>query len=51
MHMKNVLLISGGWDGHKPGEIVQLFSDAPGRRGLETEIFETLETLADFERL
>lgn len=49
--MKKALFVSGGWDGHHPEKIVQLFAEDLRARGLEPEIVTTLEPLADVEKL
>lgn len=49
--MKKVLFVRGGWDGHQPEKIVQLFADELQTRGLEPEVVASLEPLADVDRL
>lgn len=49
--MKRVLFVSGGWDGHKPHEIVEVFRSALAERGLEGVVETSLDVLADVERL
>lgn len=49
--MKKALFLSGGWDGHHPEKIVQLFAEDLRAQGLEPEIVTTLEPLADLEKL
>jgi type 1 glutamine amidotransferase len=49
--MKKALFLSGGWDGHKPDKIVQLFSDDLAARGFTCEIERSLDPLADGARL
>lgn len=49
--MKKVLFVCGGWEGHKPERVVQIFSEALGAHGLEPEVATSLESLADAERL
>jgi type 1 glutamine amidotransferase len=49
--MKKVLFICGGWAGHHPEKIVQLFAEDLRARGLEPEIVTELDVLADLERL
>ncbi len=49
--MKKALFLSGGWDGHQPDKIVQLFSDALRKHNFETEIVTSLHPLADSEAL
>jgi type 1 glutamine amidotransferase len=45
------LLIHGGWSGHHPEKIVQLFANALGAHGVETHIESSLDCLADTETL
>ncbi len=49
--MKKVLFVSGGWDGHHPEKIVQLFADELRAHGLEPEITTDLASLEDGEKL
>ncbi|MFH1499004.1 MAG: ThuA domain-containing protein [Verrucomicrobiota bacterium] len=49
--MKRVLFVSGGWDGHKPNEIVEIFRPALAAHGFESVVETTLDVLADVERL
>ncbi|MES2309700.1 MAG: ThuA domain-containing protein [Verrucomicrobiota bacterium] len=49
--MKNILFISGGWDGHQPENIVQIFKDALQSHGLKSEISTSLEILDHPEKL
>jgi hypothetical protein len=49
--MKKALFLAGGWDGHQPEKIVQLFSDELRLAGFATDIDSSLDVLADVERL
>lgn len=49
--MKKILFIAGGWEGHHPEKIVQLFSEELAGRGFESVVDTTLEGLVDGERL
>lgn len=49
--MKRILFISGGWDGHKPHEIVEIFRSALAAHGFEGVVETSLDVLADVERL
>ena len=49
--MKKALFIAGGWDGHQPEKIVQLFSNDLRLAGFSTDIETSLDVLADLERL
>ena len=41
--MKKALFIAGGWDGHQPEKIVQLFSNDLRLAGFSTDIETSLE--------
>ena len=45
--MKRVLFLTGGWDGHHPEKIVQLFARELQAHGFETVIDTTLDRLTD----
>ncbi|MBI5382408.1 MAG: ThuA domain-containing protein [Opitutae bacterium] len=45
--MKKALFVSGGWEGHQPGKIVQILSDALAEHGLASEVTTQLDGLAD----
>ena len=47
MKSKHILFVSGGWDGHHPEKIAQLFSKELQAHGFETVIDPTLDRLAD----
>jgi uncharacterized protein len=49
--MKKILFLSGGWDGHKPHEIVEIFRAEMSARGFEAVVETSLDVLADVERL
>jgi type 1 glutamine amidotransferase len=49
--MKRILFLSGGWDGHKPHDIVEVFRSTLAERGLEGVVETSLDVLADVERL
>jgi type 1 glutamine amidotransferase len=49
--MKKALFLCGGWEGHQPEKIVQLFAADLAVQGLAPEIARTLEPLADAEAL
>ena len=49
--MKKALFIAGGWDGHQPDKIVQLFSGDLRAADFECDIESSLDVLADVERL
>lgn len=49
--MKKALLLSGGWDGHFPAQIVQLFSTELQKRGFSCDTETALGILADEAKL
>ena len=52
MHpMKRILFISGGWSGHQPEKIVEIFAREMCQHGFEAVIETSLECLEDLEKL
>lgn len=49
--MKRILLISGGWEGHKPEKIVQFIADELKESGFQATIETSLSCLDDAEKL
>ena len=49
--MKKALFISGGWDGHRPDEIVQIFTQELLTHDVEPVVTKDLSILADVELL
>ena len=49
--MKKILYVAGGWEGHKPEKIVQIFSRELQAHGFEPQIETSLDILADVEKL
>jgi len=49
--MKKALFIQGGWDGHQPERIVQIFADELKAHGFLPEIVASLDVLADEAQL
>jgi type 1 glutamine amidotransferase len=49
--MKKALLFGGGWEGHHPERIIQLFAEALRGHGLATDLERSLDCLADADRL
>jgi type 1 glutamine amidotransferase len=47
----NILFLQGGWDGHKPEQIVQKFTTSLITHGCKTETIISLERLADTDWL
>ncbi|WP_322924584.1 ThuA domain-containing protein [Paenibacillus campi] len=48
---KQALLVSGGWDGHQPKEVADIFADVLRNEGFDAEISYTLDAFLDEERL
>jgi hypothetical protein len=48
---KKALIVRGGWDGHEPVEVSEVFQTMLQESGFEVEISETLDTLLDEEKL
>jgi type 1 glutamine amidotransferase len=47
MKVPNILFLQGGWDGHKPEQIIHKFNGALVAKGCKTETLASLERLAD----
>jgi len=45
------LIIHGGWDGHEPGPVSQIFRKALQAKGVEVEMSDKLDPLADAEKM
>lgn len=48
---RRALIVWGGWDGHEPEQVAGIFARELSGRGFEVEVSNTLETLADAEKL
>ena len=48
---KKALIVRGGWDGHQPVEVSELFRDILVEEDFEVEISETLDAFLDAEKL
>ncbi len=48
--MKTAWILRGGWDGHEPVQVSQVFSDILQKEGFAVEVFDSLDALLD-ERL
>lgn len=51
MAAKRALIVWGGWDGHEPRQVAELFEGGLKARGFEVEVSDTLDALADGEKL
>lgn len=49
--MKKALFVAGGWDGHQPEKIVQLFADELRGANFTADIETSLDVFADSDRL
>ena len=49
--MRHALIFQGGWGGHEPKEVSEIFAGALRERGFEAEVSDTLDCLLDVERL
>src|SRR4051812_37156501 len=49
--MKSALLTWGGWEGHEPKQVAELFSACLRDKGYQTEVYDTLDVYLDAEKL
>ncbi|THF79879.1 ThuA domain-containing protein [Cohnella fermenti] len=49
--MRRALILWGGWDGHQPKEVAEIFKNVLERENFEVEVSDTLEAFADGEKL
>jgi uncharacterized protein len=49
--VKKALIVQGGWDGHQPKEVSELLAGLLVEEGFEVEVSDTLDSLADEEKL
>ena len=49
--MKKVFITWGGWEGHEPRQTAELFAGLLREKGASVEVVNTLEPLADAERM
>jgi type 1 glutamine amidotransferase len=49
--MKKALIVWGGWDGHQPREVAEIFRRQLEEEGFSVEVSDTLEAFADGEKL
>lgn len=47
--MRRALIVWGGWDGHQPKEVAEIFADVLRKEAFEVIISDTLESYADEE--
>jgi len=48
---KKALIVWGGWDGHEPGPVANIFAEQLGKHDVEVELADTLDALLDTEKL
>ncbi|WP_284644365.1 ThuA domain-containing protein [Paenibacillus silviterrae] len=51
MTAKKALIVWGGWLGHQPQEVAEIFRSVLTEEGFEVEVSDTLEAFADREKL
>lgn len=49
--MKSALIVWGGWDGHEPGQVAEIFGAMLEEHGFGVEISKTLESFEDEAKL
>ncbi|GLX67493.1 ThuA domain-containing protein [Paenibacillus glycanilyticus] len=49
--MRKALIVWGGWDGHQPKEVADIFQEVLVKEGYEVEVSDTLDAFADGEKL
>ena len=49
--MRSALIVQGGWQGHEPAQVAEILAGALRDEQFEVTISDTLESLADAERL
>jgi type 1 glutamine amidotransferase len=49
--VKKALIVWGGWDGHEPKQVSEVFRSTLDKEGFEVEVSDTLESLNDAEKV
>ncbi|TDF91836.1 ThuA domain-containing protein [Paenibacillus piri] len=49
--MKKALIVQGGWQGHEPKQVSDIFERILKEEGFEVEVSDTLESFADADKL
>jgi uncharacterized protein len=49
--VKKALIVQGGWDGHQPKEVSEIFAGLLREEGFDVEVSDTLDSLLDGEKL
>lgn len=50
-HMKKALIVWGGWDGHEPQQVTEVFKNTLTECDFEVEVSDTLDSFLDVEKL
>jgi len=45
------LIVHGGWEGHEPKQVAEIFAGVLGKHGFQVELSETLDSFCDAEKL
>ncbi|MCX6378726.1 MAG: hypothetical protein NT023_04500, partial [Armatimonadetes bacterium] len=45
------LIVWGGWDGHQPKQVAEIFERVLTAKGFEVEVSDTLDAFLDSEKL
>lgn len=48
---RKALIVQGGWDGHEPKQVSEIFGDILSKEGFEVEISDTLDSFIDEDKL
>jgi type 1 glutamine amidotransferase len=48
---KKALIVWGGWDGHQPKQVAEIFRRTLAAEGFEVEVFDTLDAFKDESKL
>ncbi len=48
---RKALIVQGGWDGHEPGPVSEVFRKTLEAEGFEVEVLDTLDAFLDAEKL
>ena len=48
---KKALIVWGGWDGHEPQQVAEVFQKTLQQEGFEVEVSDTLEAFENAEKL
>lgn len=49
--MKKALIVHGGWDGHEPVQVSEVFRSSLVKEGFDVEVSDTLDSFLDAEKL